>query len=170
MNLKRWVLNLSLLAVTCLNQPVNAQPASTDYSPIIVTTVIKSTMEKVWDVMIDFDNYSAWNKWVVKMEGEAKEGARVVAYSESGASLQLKITNLQAPHTICWVDVTWFTHLGVGGWRCRTIAPNPDGEGVLFTNHFEYTGIFHGVLDYFSRNALKKGMQLENESLRDFVE
>ena len=147
-----------------------ARESSKRSRPIVVTTVMDSTVQRVWDVMIDFKNYGDWNRWVVKLEGEAIEGARVRAYNEAGSSLDLEITSIQEPYKICWNDVTWFTHFGLGGWRCRSIEALPDNQGIKFTNHFEFTGIFGGALDYFARDYLEKGMKLENESLRDFVE
>ena len=138
--------------------------------PIIVTTSMDSTVQEVWDVMIDFKNYGDWNRWVVRLEGDAEEGATVRAYNETGLSLDLQITSIEEPYEICWVDVTWFTHFGFGGWRCRSIEALPDGEGIKFTNHFEFTGVFGGMLDCFTREQLEQGMTLENESLREFVE
>ena len=37
-------------------------------------------------------------------------------------------------------------------------------------NHFEYTGIFRGVLDHYTRKILEKGMELENKNLQEFLE
>ncbi len=138
--------------------------------PITVSTVMNSTAQEVWDAMMDFENYGDWNRWVVKLEGDAKLGGKVRAYNEQGISLKLKITSIEAPYKICWVDVTWFTHFGLGGWRCRSIEVLPDNQGIKFTNHFEFTGIFGGALAHFTRKMLKEGMELENESLRTFVE
>jgi hypothetical protein len=142
------------------------------FAPIIVTTVINSSEEKVWDVMLDFQNYARWNPWVDKLDGEAKLGSRVKAHGKMGNStgtLDLQITTMKKPNSLCWVDVTWFTHFGLGGWRCRTVEAIPDGK-VKLTNHFEFTGIFGFILDSMSRENLEKGMLAENEGLRDFVE
>ena len=138
--------------------------------PIDVATVMDSTVQKVWDVIVDFKNYGAWNRWVVKLEGEAVKGGRVRAYDKSGTALDLEITSIQEPYRICWNDVTWFTRLGLGGWRCRSIEALPDNRGIKFTNHFEFTGVLGGALDFFTREFLEKGMKLENDSLREFVE
>lgn len=140
-------------------------------SSIIIRTPIRATREKVWEVMADFKNYGVWNGWVGRIDGDAKEGATVHAYGKSAnIKLDLKITSLQKPHAICWTDVTWFTHFGLGGWRCRTIEDLADGSGVMFTNHFVYTGPFKWALRFWTREGLVKGMTLENESLRDYVE
>lgn len=140
-------------------------------SPIIISTVIKSSAQKVWDTMVDFKNYGLWNAWVGKIDGEAKLGSVVRAYGrESDISLDLKITKLKEPHILCWDDVTWFTNLGVGGFRCRIIEELPDGSGVKFTNHFEYRGVFRWLFSLSTREMLTKGMTLENESLREYLE
>lgn len=141
-----------------------------DRSPVSLSINIKATPQEVWEVITDHENYGDWNEWVVRIEGEAKVGSKVRAYAESGTSLKLRITEMTPPFKICWVDITWFTYLGAGGWRCRSIKPHADGKGVLFLNHFEYTGPFAGVLDYLSRETLIEGMSLENQNLKDYLE
>ena len=135
---------------------------------IVVTTDIDSTVDEVWQVMIDFQNYDTWNTWY-RLEGEAKEGATVKAYGESGGHLDLQITKM-GQNTVCWTDVSWFTHFGLGGWRCRSVAPNPDGSGVKFTNHFEYSGPLRFILEYSTSKTVLDGMTLENQNLKSFVE
>ena len=70
----------------------------------------------------------------------------------------------------CWVDVTWFTNFGAGGWRCRRIEELPNGAGVRFVNHFEYTGIFASALERATIDFLQKGMQQENANLKTYME
>ncbi len=136
---------------------------------IVVTTDVDSTLNEVWQVMIDFESYRNWNKWY-RLEGEAQVGSVVKAYMESGGiHLDLKITKMDE-NTLCWKDVTWFTNLGLGGWRCRTVWANPDGTGVKFTNHFQFSGPFRAVLKVAAREALLKGMLQENQNLKAFVE
>jgi len=118
--------------------------------------------------MVDFKNYDKWNKWY-RLEGEAKDDSIVKAYGESGPNLDLKITKM-GENTLCWTDVSWFTHFGLGGWRCRTVEANADGSGVKFTNHFEYTGPLRFMLKLGTREALLEGMTLENQNLKAFVE
>jgi uncharacterized protein YndB with AHSA1/START domain len=139
-------------------------------NPIEHEIVINGTAENVWKAIADFDNYGQWNQWVVKVEGKPELGATVKAYTDSGQHLDLKITSFVEPKEICWVDVTWFTHLGAGGWRCRRIEELPNGRGVRFVNHFEFTGIFSNVLESVSRDFLEKGMQQENTNLKSYIE
>lgn len=165
---------LSLLACAAIAgagaEVARAEDGAAKRAPIDLQTTIESSPQAVWDVMMDFKNYGAWNRWVVRIDGEAGVGNTVRAYAPSGTALDLRITSIREPYESCWVDVTWFTHLGVGGWRCRAIEPSPDGRSVVFRNHFEYTGPFAAVLDHLTRDTLVKGMTLENESLKAYVE
>lgn len=138
--------------------------------PITFTTVIDATSEEVWDVISDFKNYGRWNRCTVKIDGELKKDAVIKAYGDDGKTLDLQITAINRPRSLCWNDVTWFTHFGVGGWRCRTIKAIPYSTAVLFTNHFEFTGTFDWVLNAYARGFLERCMIQENESLRDFIE
>jgi len=163
-------LSLSLFLGLSVMPAAQAAQCPKSRPPVVVSTIIQSTAQEVWDVMLDFKNYADWNRWVVRIDGDPIRGGWVRAYNAQGAALDLRITSIQAHQSICWTDVTWFTHFGVGGWRCRNIEVLPDGQGVKVTNHFEYTGVFALALDLASRKYLEYGMKLENESLRDFVE
>lgn len=132
--------------------------------------VINGTAEQVWEAMANFEDYHKWNRWTPKIEGEPALGSEIKAYGATGSHLDLKITSFEADKEICWVDVTWFTKLGAGGWRCRRIELLPNGQGVLFINHFQYTGIFGAALEYVSHAFLVEGMQLENSSLKTYIE
>jgi hypothetical protein len=132
-----------------------------------VTTDINSTESKVWDVLVDFKNYPQWNSWY-RIEGEAKLGALIKAYSKD-QHLDLQVTKIDEG-SVCWVDVTWFTHLGMGGWRCRSVWKNPIDNRVKFTNHFEFTGPLRIVLKVAARKMLLNGMIQENHGLKNFVE
>ncbi len=148
----------------------HASASSKGLESIEYSTVIKGTAEEVWDAITNFEDYGKWNQFTVRLEGEPELGAYVKAYVKSGRHLDLEITSFLALKEICWVDVTWFTHFGVGGWRCRSIKELPNGKGVLFVNHFQYTGTFGRALEYVTLDFLKDGMQLENANLKDYIE
>lgn len=131
---------------------------------------IKGTAEQVWDAIANFADYGKWNQWTFRIDGDPALGAKLKAYASSGGHLDLKITSFVEDKEICWVDVTWFTRLGAGGWRCRRIEKLPDDEGVVFINHFQYTGVFGGALERVTRDFLEKGMQQENQNLKDYIE
>jgi hypothetical protein len=167
--LKSLFTNLTFFALVFKPVNVFAQDII-DTSPdrIVITTDIDSTVEDVWQVMIDFRNYETWNTWY-RLEGEAKEGATLKAYAQSGSHLDLQITKIANP-TLCWTDVSWFTHFGLGGWRCRSVAANPDGRGVRFINHFEYSGPLRFILEFGTSKTVLDGMTLENQNLKTFLE
>lgn len=135
---------------------------------IVVTSDIGSTTDEAWEVLIDFKNYEKWNQWY-RLEGEAKEHSVVRAYTESEEHLDLKITRIEE-NTLCWRDVSWFTKFGLGGWRCRSVLANPDGSGIKFINHFEYSGPLRFILNHLTRDVVIKGMTLENQNLKDYLE
>ncbi|MFT6320305.1 MAG: hypothetical protein ACJAT4_001228 [Granulosicoccus sp.] len=39
--------------------------------------IINASVEKVWQVLTDFENYPNWNTFIVSIEGELKEGGRL---------------------------------------------------------------------------------------------
>ena len=137
-----------LLSIISLSPLAQTESKSTEClseltAPITVSTRINSSAEKVWDLMMDFSSYGTWNGWVDRVDGDASVGSTVTAkLRDSFIELDLQITEMERPYNLCWTDVSKFTCLGVGGWRCRFITPLEDGSGVLLTNHFEFTGPF----------------------------
>lgn len=158
-----------LVAAMNANVVLGNESIETGLKTISVTTDIDATPDEVWNALVDFEGYGDWNQWY-GIEGPAIEGARVQAVARGGGTrLDLEITQL-APYTICWNDVTWFTHLGMGGWRCRSIVERADGQGVRFINYFHYTGPLNLFLQLGTRKTLVEGMKLENRGLKRFVE
>ena len=142
--------------------------------PVIESTDIQGvTIDQVWDVLVDFDNYHNMNDWV-KIEGDPEIGETISARPKSirGPSLKLKITSIVSKgdkREICWDDVTWFTKYGFDGWRCRYVKKLNEENGVRLINHFEYTGKNDWALDIMTRRYLVNGMKLENESLKRYL-
>lgn len=156
----------------------NTQASAGVFRPIVASETINATAQEVWDLITDHKNYASWNRWVVKIEGEAKVGSTVQVFNDKGKHLDLKITSMEAPYSICWLDVSWFTKYGtiagfigyehgIDGWRCRTIHENKDGKGVTFVNLFQYTGITPGFVSWYARDYIRDGMILENQSIKD---
>lgn len=172
--LLRWnALGLMLAIITgasSFSATAQAGEETQELDHIDYRIVIKGSAQKAWDAIADFDNYANWNQWMVRLDGEPELGAYVKGYADSGLHLDLKITSFRPLKEICWVDVTWFTHLGAGGWRCRRIEELPNGKGILFINHFQYTGTFGRALEYVTRDFLEEGMQLENQNLKAYIE
>ena len=159
-----------LLAASCLSTKVLASDDGSGLDSLEYSVVIKGTSEQVWATIADFEGYANWNEWMVRLDGEPELGAYLKGYAASGMHLDLQITSFIPNQEICWVDVTWFTNLGVGGWRCRSIQELPDGQGVLFVNHFQYTGTFGRALEYVTRDFLVQGRQQENANLKAYIE
>lgn len=137
---------------------------------ITTTIIINASKASIWNALTNFDTYPEWNTLSVKVDGDCRQGAVIKAYSATGANLDLKITEIVPETSITWVDVSWFTKGGLmGGWRCRSIADNPYGPGVILTNHFEYTGILSFILKFMTKKFLIDGMTKENRGLQMYV-
>jgi|GEM_PF-655923 len=142
-------------------------------STLTVTTVLQSSPQAIWNAIVDFKNYDQWNVYTIS--GEARLGATVQMHSKGFEGswfidhLDLKIYKMEKNSTLCWIDVSNFTYLGAGGWRCRHLKPLADGK-VALINHFEYTGIFWWLLKYKTYDDLIKGLKDENEALKKYVE
>jgi uncharacterized protein YndB with AHSA1/START domain len=65
-----------------------------------VSTVINATPEKIWQILVDVNNYKNWNSTLVSIEGEIKEGGeiKIVPAINSNRTFKLKIKAFE-PYT-----------------------------------------------------------------------
>lgn len=163
---------MAMSPVTLLNLPKRTSDPKHESAAIQYDVIINSDdIEKAWSLMTDWPSYSQWNPWVEKLSGGAAEEGTILKAKVNFGSMTLKtkhkITRVDAPHTFCWKDVSWFAKLS-SGMRCRHLEIE-DGHLIL-KNRFEYLGPLQKVIDLIMRNAIEKGMIEESDSFKKFLE
>ncbi len=66
---------------------------------------IEAPAELVWEILLDFDNYGAWNRFCPEVKGEAKVGAALHMMVDLGNGLQPQVeyvTRLEPPRRVTW--------------------------------------------------------------------
>ena len=66
---------------------------------------IQAPREFVWDILVDFENYGAWNQFCPRCEADLVLGAPIKMQVDLGFGLQEqteKICLIQAPEAISW--------------------------------------------------------------------
>lgn len=77
----------------------------TDTSVSSEEIVINAPAQIVWDVILDFANYSLWNTFCPSIEGEPVVGSPVAMQVDMGNGPQLQVeyvTRVEPIHTIVW--------------------------------------------------------------------
>ncbi|NQX87104.1 MAG: SRPBCC domain-containing protein [Halioglobus sp.] len=67
--------------------------------------IINAPAELVWDILLDFDNYGAWNVFCPSVRGEPVVGSALEMQVDLGNGLQLQteyVTRVEPCHTIIW--------------------------------------------------------------------
>lgn len=143
-------------------------------APLVVATetiAIDAPADAVWEVLVDLESYADWNAWLVRAEGSAtlSEDVRVwvLLGDEEPLRARHRIIEVDAPNTLCWKDLGWFTPLA-RGQRCRNLE-SADGVTELHVQLI-VTGPFKGRVERFYGDALRDGLHAELESLKARVE
>ena len=65
-----------------------------------VSTVIKATPEKIWQILVNVSNYKNWNSTIISIEGEIKAGGeiKIVPAINPNRTFKLKIKAFE-PYT-----------------------------------------------------------------------
>lgn len=167
--------SLALVSLLGVGSLACAHPYGVPREPgsVLLTTEIEiaASPREVWDVLVDFENYSAWNEWLPELRGEAVVGTRAVAKVWLDGKLRRaahRVLEVDAPRTLCWRDAgatTWF----VWARRCRFLSEQADGTTTL-REELTLNGTFVDAAVRRYGGALQRGIETEAESLRRHME
>jgi len=131
--------------------------------------IINAPVDKVWNVLIDFDKYPEWNPFVVKVAGNIKEGNTIEVTFQTKGSKPVVFTP----------KIILFKEYNVLRWEGRLLMP-----GIFTGRHtFQVKSIgtgktqliqkekFYGILvPFFSFDSTLEGFTSMNEAIKKRVE
>lgn len=135
------------------------------------TIDIDATPDEVWEVLIDFGEYEAWNPFITSITGPAEPGERlaVALTPPGGRTMVMKPTVRAADRSRRFA---WLGRLGVpwifDGEHEFLMEPGAQGTTV-----FTQRETFRGALVPFVRGVLRKteaGFEVMNVALKRRVE
>jgi hypothetical protein len=134
--------------------------------------VIKASPEKVWAVLADFENYSAWNPFIKSLTGEVKVGNTIMAkmYPPDASPMTFKPTVLafEDNKELRWIGHLLFNGLFDGEHKFEIIDY---GNGTTtFRQSEKFTGILVPLFAKQLDNNTKRGFELMNEKLKELAE
>lgn len=141
--------------------------------PQVYTEIaINASKEKVWNALLDFQNYPSWNTFIQKIEGNSDLGEKVDVKIIPPVGLPLEFEG-----TICRntpnKTLAWNGYM-IAEWLFRPthifeIEEKSENE-VLFIHREEYEGFIIPFVKFMLPTLVGKGFEVMNNDLKKFVE
>ncbi|MBB5635261.1 hypothetical protein HDF26_004600 [Pedobacter cryoconitis] len=134
--------------------------------------LINATPQKVWTVLVDFDNYPKWNPFIKMLKGDIKVGQQItvqIAPPEAkGMTFKPKVLAFDRNKEFKWIGRLLFPGIFDGEHKFELVD---NGNG---TTTFIQSEKFKGVLVTFLKKQLdnntKRGFELMNEKVKEQAE
>lgn len=133
---------------------------------------IRATPEVVWRALTDFASFPTWNPFIVKLEGEAKPGAKLEVRLEppGGRGMTFRPTVQRAEPNR---EFAWLGHVlmpGVfDGEHVFSIQP-VEGGNVHFVQRERFTGVLAPLIMSMIRKSTLQGFEEMNRALKERAE
>lgn len=134
--------------------------------------LIKASPEKVWEVLTNFNKYTAWNPFIKSIKGNVNVGSKIIVRLEppeaKGMTFKPKVLAFDSQKEFRWLGHLLFPGLFDGEHKFELID-NHDGT-TTFIQSEKFKGIlvllFKKMLDINTVN----GFNLMNQKLKELSE
>lgn len=137
---------------------------------IIAEIDIEASPQAVWDVLTDFEQYPAWNPFIIEMPGPLRLGVpireKVRLPNGKEVTFSTRIVSLEAPHRLVWHGYFGLPSL-LYGEHSFLLAPLAQGAHTRLTQAETFTGLISPLMDV---ELSLKGYHLMNQALKVRVE
>lgn len=134
--------------------------------------IIESNVDSVWKKLIDFENYSRWNSFITKIEGEKEIGASLVVdiVPPGGKKATFKpiITKFDSKKEFRWVGILGSKYL-FRGEHYFILSANENGKITLIHGEI-FSGLLLPLFSFIGAKKTESGFKLMNENLKKSVE
>jgi hypothetical protein len=131
--------------------------------------LINTDITKVWDVLMNFDNYPKWNPFITSISGEPKLGSRLTVSIKppggKGMTFKPRVLAFETNKELRWLGHLLFTGFFDGEHKFELID---NGNGTTsFKQSEKFKGMFVGLLNL---ENTQKGFEAMNEKLKEMAE
>jgi hypothetical protein len=131
--------------------------------------LINTDITKVWDVLMNFDNYPKWNPFITSISSEPKLGSRLTVSIKppggKGMTFKPRVLAFETNKELRWLGHLLFTGFFDGEHKFELID---NGNGTTtFKQSEKFKGIFVGLLNL---ENTQKGFEAMNEKLKEMAE
>ena len=133
---------------------------------------INALPEKVWAILIDFENYHQWNPFIKSIGGDVEIGKRITVRLEppdgKGMTFKPEVLTFDANKEFSWIGHLLMTGLFDGEHKFELID---NGNGTTtFKQSEKFRGILVPLFKKMLDNNTKKAFNLMNQKLKEVVE
>lgn len=133
---------------------------------------IQAPAERVWQTLIDFEQYPTWNPLMPRIEGQAVEGqaltVRITPPGGMAMTLKPKVLRVQPAREFRWLGVLAVSGL-FNGEHIFELHPNAT-DGTRFVQREEFTGVLVPLLMPLVRKSTQRGFEAMNLALKQRAE
>ncbi len=128
---------------------------------------INASAEKVWKVLMDFQNYEKWNPFIKKIEGDPKVGNKIYAEID-GMKFKPEVLVNRKEEEFKWIGKLLFKGVFDGEHRFQI---EELGNGQLkFTQSEKFYGFLVPVFKKKLNTDTIKGFMAMNEKIKEEAE
>jgi hypothetical protein len=136
------------------------------------TVEIDAPVERVWDILVDFANYGAWNRFCPAVTCTGELGADVVMdvrFPGQKPIRQVEVLNvLEPPHRLAWGVIMGSRALLVAN-RYQTLEVIAPGR-TRYTTIDYMSGLVAPVVKLLYAEKVRAGFQLAADGLKEYAE
>lgn len=134
--------------------------------------IIHANIEKVWSIVIDFENYPNWNPFIKSINGVVKVGSTIIVRikppESKGMTFKPKVLTFDSNKELSWLGHLLFHGLFDGEHKFEVVD---NGNG---STTFRQSEKFNGLLIPLFKNELrintKNGFENMNNKLKEIAE
>jgi len=130
---------------------------------------IQATPNKIWQLLIDFENYPTWNPFITSIKGRLELGSKIDVELKPSNSKEIKfsptITTIIDNRELSWLGQLFLPGL-LDGVHSFKLIDNKDGSATLIQSEL-FKGIFIGLVNM---QKTKKGFIEMNKKLKEIAE
>lgn len=139
---------------------------------IATDVAINAPAKKVWDILIDFAQFSEWNPFIRGAEGEVREGARlkvhIVPPGQRAMTFKPTVKRAVPERELRWLGHLWIPGL-FDGEHIFEIEPRGEAN-VRFVQRERFSGLLVPLLWRYLERSTRQGFQEMNAALKERAE
>ena len=131
--------------------------------------IIQADIDKIWNILTDFENYDKWNKFCpsIKTTGKIGEPLDMTVYlKKNKPTYQREIMTENAPYELGW-GLNWGIFLK--SHRLQRLEKMEDGQ-VRYYTYDKLWGLLTPLVAWLYESAIYQGFVLTANCLKDFAE
>jgi hypothetical protein len=134
--------------------------------------LINAKPEKIWNVLMAFDDYPKWNPFIKSLSGNANVGNELVVElappNERSMTIKPKVTDVQVHKRFSWLGHLLFPGL-FDGEHIFELIDNGNGT-TTFVHRENFGGILIPLFNKMLKVSTKRGFEMMNEKLKELAE